>query len=122
MRMIILVLLLARLAPAADWRLGQLVDASSERVYAGASANGPFPSTSARYVTALSYVIRSGDREFVLAIRPAPGLLRPRLPHVVVNTAIHFRIEKGRATLLDDDGKEYKGQVEREAVIKPDPQ
>jgi len=117
MRTVALVLILAGPAIAADWQTGQLVDSSSERVFTG-TTDGVF-GQQARYASMPSYVIRSGDREFVISVRPAPGLLRPRMPHVVVNTPVRFRVDKRKVTLLDDDGKEYKGQVEREALVKP---
>jgi hypothetical protein len=67
-------------APPSTSQTGQLIDASSERVFTG-TADGVF-GPQARYISARSYVIRAGDREYVIALRrPAKLSLRPPAPH-----------------------------------------
>jgi hypothetical protein len=50
-------------------------------------------------------------------VQPSRYAVRNRAPHVIVNTTVRFRLEKRTIILLDDDGKEYKGQLEREAAV-----
>lgn len=122
MKSTFLALLLVGFVSASDWRVGQLVDVKSERIFTGTSDDpgSVFDGRRAHYFMARSYVIRAGDREYTIAQSPSGGFKRPHVPRVVVNTTIRFQVEKGRVVFLDDDGKEYKGQVEREAVVKTD--
>lgn len=121
LRLILTLALAAYANGAAAWQTGQLIDTVSERVLAGATENpySPFPSTQARYNTVRSYVIRTGDREYTIAEQPSRYSMKSRVPHLVVSTPIRFRIEKRKVTFLDEDGKEYKGQIEREVQLKP---
>ena len=118
---ILLVALAVNAAPPPAWETGNLVHMSTETIQTGAPPNqiGPFSTTIADYTLIRHYVIRAGDREFTIAERPSTYTLRDNPPHVVVNTAIRFRIEKKRMIFLDADGKEHKAELERETPLKP---
>lgn len=111
----------AAAAPLTAWETGQLINVSTEKLQTGAPPNqiGPFWTPIEDYTIIRRFVIRTADREITFAQQPSAFTLKDKVPKVILNTAVRFRIDKKKVVFLDDVGEEYKAKLESETPLKP---